>query len=119
MDKLRGESVGFVALLDDVYRAKEGYRAVFGPFEMGFDATFLLDADAEDARRLSERAHEDEFAMYVVIARIDSLSVDYEPARYVKGEERDDPDSMDVDEFGVQIDRIITGKLIAFERERN
>jgi hypothetical protein len=79
----------------------------------------VLTASEEDARRLNKFAHEDGTTTYAVIAQIESMKVNYQRARHVKGEKGEDPDSMDVDEFGLQISRVINGKLIAFERERH
>jgi hypothetical protein len=118
MDKLRGKKVGFFALLHDVYRANNKYKAVFGPFELGFDATIVLDVTEQDARRLIEARHKDQLADYVVVARLDALKVLYAPDFSVQGEKGDDPDSMDVDEFGLKVSRLITGELVAFEPER-
>ena len=53
--------------------------------------------------------------MYAVIARFDDLKVHDVPHHSVLGEAGDEPYQMEVVESGVDVQRIITGGLIAFE----
>lgn len=90
---------------------------MFVPFELGFDASIVVNATEKDARTLARRMHDDANATYAVIARLGSLKLRYAPDLSASGQKGDDPDAMDVEEFGVKVSRLITGELIDFEPE--